>query len=175
MSLRLFVFFVSRIFRARPSGLHHVGKKWLAAHRAKTTRNSAPPNDESKTEGWKLRFEKERDDALRAEVELNRRRSSGKFVNQVEQVNQQDPMDESTTDLNLTAVDTPLSHPTPLTTSLPADWESERERLYQQLRNKDEEINELRQLVEKLKKQTTEQEKTLGSVWELALNQSTPP
>ncbi|KAK4016287.1 kinesin heavy chain [Daphnia magna] len=147
----------------------------LFGPRAKTTRNSAPPNDESKTEGWKLRFEKERDDALRAEVELNRRRSSGKFVNQVEQVNQQDPMDESTTDLNLTAVDTPLSHPTPLTTSLPADWESERERLYQQLRNKDEEINELRQLVEKLKKQTTEQEKTLGSVWELALNQSTPP
>ncbi|XP_057373806.1 kinesin heavy chain-like isoform X1 [Daphnia carinata] len=148
----------------------------LFGPRAKTTRNSAPPNDESKTEEWKLRFEKERDNALRAEAELNQRRSSGKFINQVEQVsvNQQDPMDESTIDLSLTAVDTPLSHPTPFTTSLPADWESERERLYQQLRNKDEEINELRQLVEKLKKQTTEQEKTLGAVWELALNQSTP-
>lgn len=52
------------------------------------------------------------------------------------QVSQQDSMDESTSEINLTAVVTPLSHPAPSTTSLPADWELERGQLYQQLRNR---------------------------------------
>lgn len=55
-------------------------------NRAKTIRNAVPVNDESKSEEWKLRFDKERDNALRSEAELNRRRSSNKFAKQVEQV-----------------------------------------------------------------------------------------
>ncbi|EFX65576.1 hypothetical protein DAPPUDRAFT_303580 [Daphnia pulex] len=146
----------------------------LFGPRAKLSRNVSSVNDESK-EDWKIRFEKERENAIRAEADLSRRRSSGRFSSQIEQINQQhEAMDESnTTGVIFTAVD-PVSHPASSTTSLEqADWESERDGLYQLLRNKDAEINELHQLVEKLKKQTMEQEETIGAVWELALNQST--
>nr|CAH0102087.1 unnamed protein product [Daphnia galeata] len=141
----------------------------LFGPRAKLSRNVSSLNDQSKSEDWKIRFEQERDDAIRAEADLSRRRSSGRFTSQIEQINQQhEAMDES----NTTAV-APVSHSASTTTSVqPADWESERDGLYQLLKNKDEEINELRQLVEKLKKKTIEQEETIGAVWELALNQS---
>ncbi len=53
--------------------------------RAKLSRNVSSVNDESK-EDWKIRFEKERENAIRAEADLSRRRSSGRFSSQIEQV-----------------------------------------------------------------------------------------
>jgi hypothetical protein len=53
--------------------------------RAKLSRHVSSVNDESK-EDWKIRFEKERDNAIRAEADLSRRRSSGRFSSQIEQV-----------------------------------------------------------------------------------------
>ena len=56
------------------------------SYRAKLSRNVSSLNDQSKSEDWKIRFEQERDDAIRAEADLSRRRSSGRFTSQIEQV-----------------------------------------------------------------------------------------
>jgi len=149
--------------------------------RAKTIKNVVTVNEELTAEEWKRRYEKEKEKVARLkgkleklELELSRWRG-GETVNPEEQVNLQE----------LEAV-TPVA-PTPevkkegvLLGPVPATpsggvmlgslsneerqkMEEERERLYQQLDEKDEEINQTSQYVEKLKEQMMEQEELIAS------------
>nr|CAG4641460.1 EOG090X014G [Eurycercus lamellatus] len=134
--------------------------------RAKTIKNAVTVNEELTAEEWKRRYEKEKEKAIRykaklekAEAELNRWRS-GESVGQEDQVNLRDAMDASTISVDLTPVApvAPVLVAAPAVPAVRADWDLERERLYQQLDDKDEEINQQSQLVEKLKEQIAEQE-----------------
>nr|CAG4643016.1 EOG090X014G [Ilyocryptus agilis] len=137
--------------------------------RAKTIKNAVTVNEELTAEEWKRRYEKERDKATRykaklekAEAELSRWRG-GETVGQEDQVNLRDPMDVSTISVDLTPVAPagPVLVAPPPTQIAKADWDLEREHLYQQLDDKDEEINQQSQLVEKLKEQMMEQEELI--------------
>jgi len=139
--------------------------------RAKTIKNAVTVNEELTAEEWKRRFEKEREKTNRykaklekAEAELNRWRS-GESVGQEDQVNLREAMEVSTMSIDLTPVApvAPVLVAPPVAPVVRADWDLERERLYQQLDDKDEEINQHSQLVEKLKEQMMEQEELIGA------------
>ena len=82
------------------------------------------------------------------------------------QVNLREAMEASTISVDLTpSAPAPLA-PQVISQAAPvvkADWDVERERLYQQLDDKDEEINQQSQLIEKLKEQMMEQEELIGA------------
>ncbi|KAJ9575743.1 hypothetical protein L9F63_007389 [Diploptera punctata] len=149
--------------------------------RAKTIKNVVCVNEELTAEEWKRRYEKEKEKVARLkgkleklELELSRWRS-GETVNVDEQVNLQEPLDAAT----------PVTQPpegkkevvlgpmpaTPgggimigsLSNEERQKLEEERESLYQQLDEKDEEINQQSQFVEKLKEQMLEQEELIAS------------
>ncbi|XP_022918543.1 kinesin heavy chain-like [Onthophagus taurus] len=146
--------------------------------RAKTVKNVVCVNEELTAEEWKRRYEKEKEKAARLkgkveklEAELQRWRS-GETVTTDEQVTFNDEnstpiaaMEESTTE--------PLVGPMPATPALMIGstlgseerqkLEQERERLYQQLDEKDEEINQQSQFAEKLKEQIMEQDELIMS------------
>ena len=102
-------------------------------------------NEELTAEEWKRRYEKERDKAARyktklekAEAELNRWRS-GESVGQDEQVNLREAMEASTISVDLPAPAPVALVPQVIQGAPPpvkADWDVERERLYQQLDDK---------------------------------------
>nr|CAD7426448.1 unnamed protein product [Timema monikensis] len=148
--------------------------------RAKTIKNVVCVNEELTAEEWKRRYEKEKEKVGRLkgkleklELELSRWRS-GETVSSDEQVNLQEA------DV-VTPVAPPLEVPpevvlcpipaTPgggimlgsLSNEERQKLEEERESLYQQLDEKDEEINQQSQLVEKLKDQMLEQEELIAS------------
>lgn len=112
--------------------------------RAKTIKNAVTVNEELTAEEWKRRYEKERDKALRykaklekAEAELNRWRA-GESVSQEEQINLRDAMDVSTMSVDSTPVApvAPAFVPAPAAPASRAEWDGERERLFQQLDDK---------------------------------------
>lgn len=135
--------------------------------RAKTIKNTVTVNEELTAEEWKRRYEKEKEKVtkLRAqlekmELELNKWRAGDK-VSSEDQVHIE--MDASTTSSLLNASTTaPL-----LTASImegdATEWAKERERIYQQLDEKDDEIHHQSQLVEKLKEQMLDQEELIAS------------
>lgn len=149
--------------------------------RAKTVKNVVCVNEELTAEEWKRRYEREKEKVGRLkgkveklEEELQRWRN-GETVKVDEQVNFNEigeagtpvaAMEESTT--------TVPGAPMPATPALMIGstlgnedrqkLEQERERLYQQLDEKDEEINQQSQYVEKLKEQMMEQDELLGGV-----------
>lgn len=147
--------------------------------RAKTVKNVVCVNEELTAEEWKRRYEREKEKSARLkgkveklEAELARWRA-GETVNPDEQINTQDVMEASTP--NLESVEAELATaPIPATPSaltmvgsISGDertrLESERERLYQQLDEKDEEINQQSQYVEKLKDQIMDQEELIAN------------
>nr|CAD7440800.1 unnamed protein product [Timema bartmani] len=148
--------------------------------RAKTIKNVVCVNEELTAEEWKRRYEKEKEKVGRLkgkleklELELSRWRS-GETVSSEDQVNLQEA------DV-VTPVAPPVEVPpevvlcpipaTPgggimlgsLSNEERQKLEEERESLYQQLDEKDEEINQQSQLVEKLKDQMLEQEELIAS------------
>ncbi|XP_018788511.1 PREDICTED: kinesin heavy chain [Bactrocera latifrons] len=147
--------------------------------RAKTVKNVVCVNEELTAEEWKRRYEKEKEKNARLkgkieklELELARWRA-GETVNAEEQVNVDDVMEASTPNLE---VETPATTagPVPATPaaglmvgSISSDerarLEAEREGLYQQLDEKDEEINQQSQYVENLKDQILEQEELIAN------------
>lgn len=149
--------------------------------RAKTIKNVVCVNEELTAEEWKGRYEKEKEKVARLkgkleklELELSRWRS-GETVNVEEQVNLQEPVEAVTPVTQPAEIkkDVVLG-PVPATPgggimigSLSNEerqkLEEERERLYQQLDEKDEEINQQSQYVEKLKDQMLEQEELIAS------------
>uniref|UniRef100_A0A1A9X3K6 Kinesin-like protein n=1 Tax=Glossina brevipalpis TaxID=37001 RepID=A0A1A9X3K6_9MUSC len=149
--------------------------------RAKTVKNVVCVNEELTAEEWKRRYEKEKEKNARLkgkveklELELSRWRA-GETVNADEQVNVDDLMEASTPNLEVeTNVNAPPAGPVPATPaaglmlgSISGDerarLEAERERLYQQLDEKDEEINQQSQYVENLKEQIIEQEELIAN------------
>merc|ERR1719220_631707 len=146
--------------------------------RAKTIKNVVAVNEELTAEEWKKRYEKERDRNVKfknkiekLEEELRKWRA-GQTVNADEQLSLATDMDESisaassvmnmrqlldkpTAQLNLASSHISLEDRTKL--------EEERERMYQLLDAKDDEIQEQSHLVEKLKDQMLEQEELIAS------------
>lgn len=150
--------------------------------RAKTVKNVVCVNEELTAEEWKRRYEKEKEKNARLkgkveklELELARWRA-GEAVNPEEQINIEDIMEASTPNLEVdtnaagAAARAPMAA-TPaaglMVGSISADerarLELERERLYQQLDEKDEEINQQSQYVENLKDQILEQEELIAN------------
>ncbi|CAH2001129.1 unnamed protein product [Acanthoscelides obtectus] len=151
--------------------------------RAKTVKNVVCVNEELTAEEWKRRYEKEKEKVARLkgkveklEEELNRWRS-GETVKPEEQINLQDLLitDAVTpvSGMEESIVQEKPSGPLPATPALMigstlgieerTKLEQERERLYQQLDEKDEEINQQSQYVEKLKEQMLEQDELIAS------------
>jgi kinesin family member 5 len=147
--------------------------------RAKTVKNVVCVNEELTAEEWKRRYEREKEKNGRLkgkleklEAELARWRA-GEKVDLSEQVNMADPMEASTPNLEVVevkAAPASLAPATPgglLIGSISADdrarMESEIERLYLQLDDKDEEINQQSQYAEKLKEQIMDQEELIAN------------
>ncbi|KAF7278747.1 kinesin heavy chain [Rhynchophorus ferrugineus] len=148
--------------------------------RAKTVKNVVTVNEELTAEEWKRRYEKEKEKVARLkgkveilEQELSRWRA-GETVKAEEQVNLNDINEAITpvTGMEESVVEPPAG-PMPATPALMIGstlgleerqkLELERERLYQQLDEKDEEINQQSQYVEKLKEQMLEQDELIAS------------
>lgn len=146
--------------------------------RAKTVKNVVCVNEELTAEEWKRRYEREKEKNGRLkgkvealEAELARWRA-GETVKAEEQVNLKDIMEASTPNVDLVEVEAPVqiapvAAVNVMTGSISVDervrFESEREQLYQQLDEKDEEINQQSQYVEKLKEQIMDQEDLIAN------------
>ncbi|XP_047468068.1 kinesin-1 heavy chain-like isoform X2 [Mugil cephalus] len=148
----------------------------LFGQRAKTIKNTVCLNVELTAEQWKKKWEKEKEKnkTLKTTVtwlenELNRWRK-GESVPVEEQFDKEKAKEEAQ------ALDTALNNdkaaPNPALSSLPAvkltdaervKYEAEMAKLYKELDDKDDEINQQSQLVEKLNQQMLDQEELLSS------------
>uniref|UniRef100_A0A3Q3ESK6 Kinesin-like protein n=1 Tax=Kryptolebias marmoratus TaxID=37003 RepID=A0A3Q3ESK6_KRYMA len=148
----------------------------LFGQRAKTIKNTVSLNVELTAEQWKNKWEKEKEKnkSLRntnawLENELNRWRS-GESVPVAEQFDKEKAKAEvlaldSALNNDKTTPKTPLST-TPgvtLTDTEKQKYKAEMAKLYKELDDKDDEINQQSQLVEKLKEQMLDQEELLSS------------
>ena len=143
--------------------------------RAKTIKNVVAVNEELTAEEWKKRYEKEKEKNVKCKSKIEkleeelRRWREGQTVSLEDQFNIVE-MDESVTAAQPLAA-LKLDKPTAelkLDTSMISleernKLQEERERMYQMLDEKDDEIQEQSQLVEKLKEQMMEQEELLAS------------
>ncbi|XP_044007267.1 kinesin heavy chain isoform X2 [Aphidius gifuensis] len=147
--------------------------------RAKTIKNVVCVNEELTAEEWKRRYEREKEKAARLkgkveklESELSRWRQ-GETVTPDEQVNLVEgpemvvsvvaPVEVKGTDGPMPAIPGGGLMAGSLSNEERQKLEEERERLYQQLDEKDEEINQHSQYLEKLKEQLEEQEELIAS------------
>lgn len=139
--------------------------------RAKTVKNVVCVNEELTAEEWKRRYEREKEKNGRLkgkveklEAELARWRA-GETVNLEEQLDLQDVMEASTPNVEIVLEKPPevVAPAIPISADERATLEQERERLYQQLDDKDEEINQQSQYVEKLKEQIMDQEELIAN------------
>lgn len=146
--------------------------------RAKTIKNVVCVNEELTAEEWKRRYEREKEKAARLkgkveklESELSRWRQ-GETVKPEEQVSLVEGPDITVS--VIVPVEVKEEGPMPaipggglmagsLSNEERQKLEEERERLYQQLDEKDEEINQQSQYLEKLKEQMDEQEDLIAS------------
>ncbi|VVD03576.1 unnamed protein product [Leptidea sinapis] len=137
--------------------------------RAKTVKNVVCVNEELTAEEWKRRYEREKEKVARLkgkveklEAEVNRWRS-GETVRPEEQVNLVE-IDAATPVTSFIEEKPPVA-PVPVAVSSAVEdaaLQVKLEALYQQLDDKDEEINQHSQLVEKLKEQMMEQEELIA-------------
>lgn len=128
-------------------------------------------NEELTAEEWKRRYEREKEKNGRLkgkveklEAELARWRA-GETVNLEEQLDLQDVMEASTPNVEV-VLEKPIEvvpPAVPISADERTTLELERERLYQQLDDKDEEINQQSQYVEKLKEQIMDQEELIAN------------
>ncbi|XP_078519469.1 kinesin-1 heavy chain isoform X2 [Lissotriton helveticus] len=144
----------------------------LFGQRAKTIKNTVCVNVELTAEQWKKKYEKEkeRNKTLRSTIqwlenELNRWRNG-------ESVPVEEQFDKEKANLEALVVDNMVINDKPAaTTTIGVNFtdaerrkcEEEVSKLYKQLDDKDEEINQQSQLVEKLKQQMLDQEELLAS------------
>ncbi|XP_053322504.1 kinesin-1 heavy chain [Spea bombifrons] len=142
----------------------------LFGQRAKTIKNTVCVNVELTAEQWKKKYEKEKEKtkSLRNTVqwlenELNRWRKG-------ESVPVEEQFDKEKANLDALVVETVVANDKPAVTLATNFTDAERRKceeevtkLYKQLDDKDEEINQQSQLVEKLKQQMLDQEELLAS------------
>jgi len=147
--------------------------------RAKTIKNVVAVNEELTAEEWKKRYEKERDRNVKFKTKIEkleeelRKWRAGQTVNENEQANltttseMEESMSAASTVDNMRALDRPTAQLSLASSHISLEdrtkLEEERERLYQLLDSKDDEIQEQSQLVEKLKDQMLEQEELIAS------------
>ncbi|XP_041817117.1 kinesin-1 heavy chain-like [Chelmon rostratus] len=144
--------------------------------RAKTVKNTVCLNVELTAEQWKSKWEKEKEKnktlkntVTWLETELNRWRSG-------ESVPAEEQFDKEKAKAEVQALDTALNNdktqPQPALSTLPGakltdaekqKCEAEMAKLYKELDDKDDEINQQSQLVEELKQQMLDQEELLSS------------
>ncbi|XP_061778128.1 kinesin-1 heavy chain-like [Nerophis ophidion] len=154
----------------------------LFGQRAKTVKNSVCVNVELTAEQWKNKYEKEKEKnkTLRGtvtclETELNRWRI-GESVPAEEQFDKEKAKSEvQALDVTLsdkTTPASPASHASPAHSGLPGiklapagtpQCEAEMAKLYKELDDKDDEIHQQSQLLEKIKEQLLDQEELLAS------------
>ncbi|XP_047740664.1 kinesin heavy chain [Hyalella azteca] len=142
--------------------------------RAKTIKNCVQVNEELTAEEWKRRWSKEREKVTKLksqlevmEAELYRWRR-GEKVETREQVAiemERSMVENPQKDLadNRLSVSEALAEVGPVAANVKAAWERNLAALYAQMDEKDEEINQHSQMVEKLKEQMMEQEELIGS------------
>lgn len=140
--------------------------------RAKTIKNVVAVNEELTAEEWKKRYEKEREKNAKQKTKIEkleeelRRWRSGQTVSAEEQLNLAE-MDESVTVPPPARLDKPSAVLDLGTSQISLEernkLQEERERMYQMLDEKDDEIQEQSQLVEKLKEQMMEQEELIAA------------
>ncbi|RLV76452.1 hypothetical protein DV515_00016960 [Chloebia gouldiae] len=146
----------------------------MFGQRAKTIKNTASVNLELTAEQWKKKFEKEkeknkalRETLARLEAELSRWRS-GEAVPETEQLNEAEagtgpgegqggapeepPMNDNSSSIVIHISDEERHK-----------YEEEIRKLYKQLDDKDDEINQQSQIMEKLKQQMLDQEEVLAA------------
>nr|XP_033495343.1 kinesin-1 heavy chain-like [Epinephelus lanceolatus] len=148
----------------------------LFGQRAKTIKNQVSLNVELTAEQWKKKWEKEKEKnkTLRStvtwlEAELNRWRSG-------ETVPVEDQFDKEKATAEVLALDSTLNNdktaPTPTLSALPGvqlteaekeKYGAEMAKLYKEMDDKDDEINQLSQSIEELKQQMLDQEELLAS------------
>ncbi|MBN3317767.1 KIF5A protein, partial [Atractosteus spatula] len=135
----------------------------MFGQRAKTIRNTASVNLELTAEQWKKKYEKEKEKnktmketIQRLEAELNRENvpETEQLTNGVVKLETSDetPVDNSTSSIVVRISEEERQK-----------YEEEIRKLYKQLDDKDDEINQQSQLVEKLKEQMLDQEELLAS------------
>jgi len=139
--------------------------------RAKTIKNVVAVNEELTADEWKKRYEKEKEKNSKCKVKIEKleeelkRWRAGQTVSAEEQLNFAE-MEES-----VTAPPVKLDKPSAVldlgTSQISLEernkLQEERERMYQMLDEKDDEIQEQSQLVEKLKEQMMEQEELIAA------------
>jgi len=139
--------------------------------RAKTIKNVVAVNEELTADEWKKRYEKEKEKNSKCKIKIEKleeelkRWRSGQTVSAEEQLNFAE-MEES-----VTAPPAKLDKPSAVldlgTSQISLEernkLQEERERMYQMLDEKDDEIQEQSQLVEKLKEQMMEQEELIAA------------
>ncbi|XP_015277146.1 PREDICTED: kinesin heavy chain isoform 5A [Gekko japonicus] len=138
----------------------------MFGQRAKTIKNTASVNLELTAEQWKKKFEKEKEknktlkEAMaKLEAELGRWRN-GENVPETEQLSDEEKVAVDTCD------ETPINDNNPVSRISEEErhkYEEEIRKLYKQLDDKDDEINQQSQLMEKLKQQMLDQEELLMS------------
>nr|XP_023651219.1 kinesin heavy chain isoform X2 [Paramormyrops kingsleyae] len=139
----------------------------MFGQRAKTIRNTASVNLELTAEQWKRKYEKEKEKnktlketIQKLEAELNRWRN-GENVPETEQLSpgtvRPEPAEEPPLDNGTSSIVVRIS------AEERQKYEEEIRKLYKQLDDKDDEINQQSQLIEKLKEQMLDQEELLAS------------
>ena len=145
--------------------------------RAKTIKNVVAVNEELTAEEWKKRYEKERDRNVKFKSKIEkleeelRKWRAGQTVSADEQLALATDMEESisaaSSVMNMKQLDRPTAQLSLASSHISLEdrtkLEEERERMYQLLDAKDDEIQEQSQLVEKLKEQMLEQEELIAS------------
>ncbi|XP_063070774.1 kinesin heavy chain [Engraulis encrasicolus] len=137
----------------------------MFGQRAKTIKNTVSVNMELTAEEWKKKYEKEKEKnrglkivIQRLENELKRWRK-GEAVPVDEQISAKEQKNSETTPL----IDTSAPPPPPLLDTEKTQYEELINDLYQQLDDKDDEINQQSQLAEELRQQMVEQDELLAS------------
>ncbi|XP_038076442.1 kinesin heavy chain-like isoform X2 [Patiria miniata] len=135
----------------------------MFGQRAKTVKNTVTVNIELTAEEWRSRFEKEKEKVLKLRAQLQateaelRRWRGGETV----------PENEQNTK-NVTILKEVAPPTQTVTVSVSEEernkWEEERAKLYEQLDEKDSEIDSQSRLTEKLKEQMLDQEELLSSI-----------
>lgn len=140
----------------------------MFGQRAKTIKNTASVNLELTAEQWKKKYEKEKEKnktmketIQRLETELSRWRN-GENVPETEQLSDNEPIIQETCD-ETPVNDNNSSIVIRISEEERRKYEEEIRKMYKQMDDKDDEINQQSQLVEKLKQQMLDQEELLVS------------
>ncbi|XP_018425219.1 PREDICTED: kinesin heavy chain [Nanorana parkeri] len=140
----------------------------MFGQRAKTIKNTASVNLELTAEQWKKKYEKEKEKnktmketIQRLEAELSRWRN-GENVPETEQLSDNEPIIQETCD-ETPVNDNNSSIVIRISEEERKKYEEEIRKMYKQLDDKDDEINQHSQLAEKLKQQMLDQEELLVS------------